>query len=102
MANQYAQGTVQNPLPNRTGIMEPKVKWGAVAAYVVSAIVLLIVNLLTANQNELLLEAVPDVYEAFILPLVPAISALAAGYAARHQWRQAEVTTVPNSNTTTR
>lgn len=102
MPNQYAQGTVENPLPNRTSVMEPKVKWGAVATYVVSAILLLLIELFTANQNQLLIAALPDVYEAFILPLVPAITTLAVGYAARHQWRQAEVTNVPNSNTTTR
>ena len=97
-----AEGTVTNPLPNRTGVVEPKVKWGAVATYIVSAIVLLLIELFTANENQLLIEALPDVWEAFILPLVPAITTLAAGYSARHQWRQAEVTTVPNSNTTTR
>lgn len=102
MVQRYAQGTVENPLPNHTSVMEPKVKWGAIATYVVSAIVLLLVELFTANENQLLIEALPDVYEAFILPLVPTITTLAVGYSARHQWRQGEVTNVPNSNTTTR
>lgn len=98
----HARGTIGDPLPDNTTQLEPKVKWGTIATYVVSAIVLLLVELFTVNENELLIAALPDVYEALILPLVPAITTLAVGFYARHQWRRSEVTRVPNSNTTTR
>lgn len=84
-------GTVSNPEPPHTRAIEPKVKWGAVAAYALGALFLLLVELFTADNNALLLHVVPDFLEIFLLPLVPALASLAAGFAARHQWRSTEV-----------
>lgn len=83
--------TVFQPLPDNTTVVEPKVKWGAIAAYVASAALLGIYNLATDNGNELLIAVLPDTIEWLILPLIPMAGSLIAGYAARHQWRQAEV-----------
>ncbi|MGE3487459.1 MAG: hypothetical protein AB7L09_22285 [Nitrospira sp.] len=85
--------TVFNPLPDNTSTIAPKVKWGAIAAYVVTAGALGLYRLLTQDDNALLLEILPDSIEWLILPIVPMLSSLIAGYAARHQWREAEVTT---------
>lgn len=84
-------GTVTDPLPNHTTQVEPKVKWQAIAMYVVSAVLLLIFELATGNDNELLTAVLPDYLEVFILPLVPVLGGLVAGFYARHQWRRAEV-----------
>jgi cytochrome bd-type quinol oxidase subunit 2 len=96
------EGTVTNPVPNSTGKIEPKVQWATIATYVVGVLALALVNLLTANQNELLIEALPDWLEAFIIPIVPALTTLVVGYNARHQWRRAEITGPPTSDTTLR
>lgn len=85
------EGTASNPLPANTSVVEPKVKYGALAAYVLSALVLFLVELLTGNGNELIIEALPDGIEALVLPFVPALASLIAGYAARHQYRSPEV-----------
>lgn len=87
-----ADGTASNPEPVNTSKIEPKVKWASIASYLAGVLLLALVNALTGNGNELIMEALPDWLEAFILPLVPAITALVAGYSARHQYRSAEVT----------
>lgn len=84
-------GTVNDPLPNHTRKLEPKVKWQAIAMYAVSALLLFIFELATGNDNELLIAALPDGLEAFILPLVPALGGLIVAFYTRHQWRRAEV-----------
>lgn len=84
-------GTQANPEPPHTRAIEPKVKWGSVAAYLVSFVALALVNLFTEADNALLLYVLPDALEVFLLPFVPAIASLAAGFAARHQWRSTEV-----------
>lgn len=86
-----ADGTVNDPLPNHTTAVEPKVKWQALAMYVVSSVLLLLFELATGNDNELLVTFLPDYLEAFILPLIPVIGGLVAGFYTRHQWRRAEV-----------
>lgn len=85
-----SEGTASNPLPARTTVIEPKVKWGAIGTYVVGALLMFIVNLVTGNGNELLMAVVPDYLEMFIVPLIPALASLASGYAARHQYRSPE------------
>ena len=79
--------TTVNPEPANTTKVEPKVAVGTVVTYIVSLLALALVNGLTANQNELLFAALPDAVETIVLPLIPALSTLVAGYYARHQWR---------------
>jgi hypothetical protein len=84
------EGTVHAPLPNNTRKVEPKTKWGAIAAYLGTAALLAAVEIFT-NDQELLVAVLPDAVEVFVLPLVPAIVSLAAAYKAKHQYRSAEV-----------
>jgi hypothetical protein len=79
--------SVQNPLPVDTKKVEPKVFWSTVGSYVGGVVALTLVNVFTANQNELLFAALPDPIETFVLPFVPGIVAAVAGFSARHQWR---------------
>lgn len=83
--------TVYQPLPDNTSVIEPKVKWASIATYVASALLMGLVNLLSDNDNQLLIEVLPDSVEWLILPLVPMAVAFAAGFSAKHQWRTAEV-----------
>lgn len=84
-------GTITNPEHPHTRAIEPKVKWATLGSYVSGVVVLALVNAFTGDDNALLIETLPDVIEPFILPVVPALVALAAGFAARHQWRHTEV-----------
>lgn len=84
------EGTVENPLPNTTSKIEPKVKWGAIGAYLFGVVALAIWNAVTADTT-LLADGIPDALEVFIVPLVPAIGQVIAAYNAAHQWRRAEV-----------
>lgn len=86
-----SEGTVNSPLPNHTTKMEPKVKYQAIAMYVVSALILFLFELFTGNDNELLTAVLPDYVEVFVLPLIPVLGGLLAGWNARHQWRRAEI-----------
>jgi hypothetical protein len=86
-----AEGTVNDPLPNHTNQVEPKVKWQALAMYVVASVLLFVYELVTGNENELLVTVLPDYLEAFVLPLVPALGGLIVAFYTRHQWRRAEV-----------
>jgi hypothetical protein len=79
--------TVIRPEPANTRSVEPKVKWATIGSYVVGVVAVGIVNALTGNDNELLIEALPDAAEAFVLPIVPAVSAFVFGWYAKHQWR---------------
>ena len=79
--------TLINPEPARTSKIEAKVKWATIGSYVVGVIAVALVNVFTGNGNELLIEALPDSIEAFVLPIVPALSALVFGYQAKHTWR---------------
>lgn len=88
--------TVLHPEPNNTSAVAPKVKWAGIGAYLAGVVSLSLVNAFTDNDNQLLIEALPDIVEPFLLPAVPAIVAAIAGYFAKHQWRQAEV---PNPST---
>jgi hypothetical protein len=74
--------------PVNTTAIEPKVKWGAIGAYVVGVLALSGVKLL--SNNDLLAAALPDALEIFVFPLVPTVASLLSGYAARHQWRAGE------------
>lgn len=79
--------TLINPEPARTAKIEPKVKWATIGTYLVSFVAVALVNAFTGNGNELLIEALPDSIEAFVLPIVPAVSAFVFGWNAKHQWR---------------
>lgn len=92
--------SVVQPEPNNTSTVEPKVKYPAIALYLGGVVILALINAFTGNDNELLIETLPDMIEPFILPIVPVIIQMVTGYFAKHQWRQAEVTGPPSSNTT--
>lgn len=83
--------TVQYPEPNNTNAVEPKVKWGAIGSYLAGVVGLALVNAFTGDDNSLLLEALPDTVEVLVLPFIPGVVSLVSGFAAKHQWRQAEV-----------
>lgn len=80
-------GTINNPLPADTNKVEPKTWWATAGAYVAGVVGLAIVNAVTSDNNALLIRALPDWLEPFILPLVPAVVAFIAAWSARHQWR---------------
>lgn len=82
--------TINLPEPNNTNALEPKVKAQAIVAYLGGVVLLALVNAFTGNDNQLLIDSLPDIVEPFVLPLVPTLVGLAAGWAARHQWRSAE------------
>ncbi len=86
-----SKGTRSDPLPNKTNKPEPKVVWSAVGAYLASLVFLVLLNALTSNNNELLFDLLPDAIEVFVVPFVPGIVAFVSGFAARHQYRRAEV-----------
>ena len=93
------EGTVNDPLPNHTRTVEPKVKYQAIAMYVLAAFLLFLFELFTGNDNELLTAALPDYIEVFLLPLVPTIGGLVVAFYTRHQWRRAEVPNDVNRDT---
>lgn len=93
--------TVINPEPANTSKVEPKVKYPAIALYVSGVVLLAIVNAFTGDNNALLIEALPDYIEPFILPLVPVLVQMTTGYFSKHQWRKPEIQNPPTSNTTT-
>lgn len=64
--------------------VETKVWWATAGAYLAGVAALAVVNAVTANDNELLIAALPDALEAFILPSVPAVVSFIAGWAAKH------------------
>jgi hypothetical protein len=79
--------TPTDPVPPETNKVEPKVWWATVGAWIAGVVGLAIVNAVTDDNNALLIRALPDWLEPFVLPLVPAVVAFIAGFAAKHQWR---------------
>jgi hypothetical protein len=80
--------TITRPEPASTNKVEPKVAWASIGTYIAGVVLLALVNALDENTT-LLTDAIPDMFEPFLLPLVPALVALVSGFAARHQWRAA-------------
>lgn len=78
--------SVNSPEPINTSKVEPKVAWASLGTYLAGVIGLALVNAFDEGST-LLTDAIPDMYEPFILPLVPALIALVSGYMAKHQWR---------------
>lgn len=78
--------TITRPEPASTNKVEPKVAWASIGTYFAGVILLALVNLLDADST-LLTDAIPDMFEPFLLPLLPALVALVSGFLARHQWR---------------
>lgn len=78
--------SIVNPEPANTGRVAPKVTWATVGAYLAGVIALALVNAFDADST-LLTDAIPDMYEPFVMPLVPALIAFVSGYVAKHQWR---------------
>lgn len=64
--------------------VETKVWWGTLGFYLAGVVVLALTNAFTANDNQLLIAAMPDVIEPFVLPAVPAVVGFITGWAARH------------------
>lgn len=64
-----------------SGPLEAKVKWASIISYLAGVGLL---GLLNATSTANLIAGLPDVVEAFVAPLVPALAALAAGWKARH------------------
>lgn len=64
------------------GPIEKKVKASTVAAYLASVAALAIVG--TVSDNPMLVAGLPDLAEALLLPLLPALATLFAGYKAQH------------------
>ena len=81
--------TIVNPEPANTTKVEPKVQWATIGAYAAGVVGLGLVNVVSEGNNQLLIDVLPDGLEAFVLPLVPALTALLGGFVARHQWRTA-------------
>lgn len=77
--------------PTNTTKMEPKVKYPAIALYLGGVVILSLINAFTGNDNQLLIETLPDVVEPFVLPVVPVVIQMVTGYFAKHQWRSGEV-----------
>lgn len=84
--------SVIHPEPANTKKMEPKVKWQAIATYIVGAVGLAIFNAVTDSN---LISELPDAIEIFAVPLVPVLGGLLAGFNASHQWRSGEFTAPP-------
>jgi hypothetical protein len=78
--------SVNSPEPINTNKVEPKVAWASLASYLAGVIILAVVNALDENTT-LLTDAVPDMFEPFLMPLMWALPTLLAGYLAKHQWR---------------
>jgi hypothetical protein len=64
--------------------VESKVWWATAGAYLAGVAALAIVNAVTGDENALLIAALPDALEPFILPSVPAAVSFIAGWAAKH------------------
>ena len=75
-------------LPVNTTTVEPKVKWQAIAGYVIGVVCLGLVAVL--QNGPFLIDAIPAPLQVFILPFIPGVIGLLAGYSARHQWRAGE------------
>lgn len=74
-------------VPANTGEMEPKVKWQAIAQYILGVVVVGTVGAVTDGN---IVAELPDYISMFLAPIIPVIGGLASGYAARHQWRAGE------------
>ena len=77
-------GYPDHAAPAASGKVETKVWWATAGAYVAGVAVLAIVNAVTADDNALLVAALPDALEAFVLPSVPAVVSFISGWAAKH------------------
>lgn len=78
-------GSIENPLPSDTSAVEPKVKAGAIATYVVGAVLVAIVSAATDGN---LVGDLPDWASALVAPLIPVLAQFAAAYSAAHQYRR--------------
>lgn len=72
------------PKVGTSGKVESKVWWATAGAYLAGVAGLAVVNAVTADDNALLLAALPDALEAFILPSVPAVVSFVTGWLAKH------------------
>ena len=79
--------TIINPEPANTRKIEPKVTAATVGSYLAGFLALVITNLATGADNELISATIPDWLEAILYPLLPALSALFLAYFQKHQWR---------------
>lgn len=78
-------GSITNPLPSNTKVVEPKVKAGAIATYIVGIVLVAIVGGVTDGD---LVGELPDWVAALVAPLLPVLAQFAAAYNAAHQYRR--------------
>jgi len=71
-----------NPTP-QPKVVERKVKAATLAVYLVCVAGLSVVNLVQGDTT-LITPLLPDWIEPFVLPLLPALGSLIAGYQAKH------------------
>jgi len=90
--------TAATPNPSGNYPIEPKVKWASIAMYLAGVVLMALVAALTGDNNALLLAVLPDPVEIFVIPLVPTLAGLAAGYAAKHQYRDPEYRNDPSTS----
>lgn len=67
-----------------TAKVESKVWWGTAGFYLAGVVGLALVNAFTADDNALLLAALPDWLETIVLPLVPGAVGFITGWLAKH------------------
>jgi hypothetical protein len=70
--------------PSTSAKVESKVWWGTAGTYLAGVAALAVVNAVTADDNALLVAALPDALEAFVLPSVPAIASFVFAWLAKH------------------
>lgn len=68
--------------------VEPKVQAATLASYAATFLVTMFANIAQDEDHALLLGLIPEWAETLLLPLLPALATLAAGYAAKHQHRR--------------
>lgn len=80
------------PVPVRPNVggtfpVAPKVKYTSIAMYLLGVVGLALTSAMTAADNQLLIEVLPDPVEVFALPLIPTLVAFVVGFASKHQPR---------------
>ena len=80
---------ITEPLPGSGNYpIEPKVQAATASSYAFSLLAFVLMTVVQDERVPLLLGFLPEWLEPFILALLPAAGALAAGYYAKHQYRR--------------
>lgn len=88
MSTHSTDTNVANGRNGRNWPLEPKVKAATLSSYLGSLLVVAGTNIAQDEDHALLLGTMPEWLESLLLPLVPALAALGAGYWAKHQLRR--------------